>query len=125
MAVPPERADRVRGSAYARDAAANTSREAGINAIVRPPIVFGRFASGRRPDGRPSVGGLTIRQAARRASILDPYQAKVDALLVKSPNLSAMRIREEIAGGPEGYTGSVPDAPMSDCCGAPANEQRA
>ena len=43
----------------------------------------------------------------RRASILDPYKAKIDALLVKSPDLSAMRIREEIARGPGGYTGSV------------------
>jgi transposase len=48
-----------------------------------------------------------LRQAARRASILDPYKAKVDALLAKSPELSAERIREEIARGPEGYTGSV------------------
>jgi transposase len=48
-----------------------------------------------------------VRQAARRASILDPYKAKIDALLVKSPGLSAVRIREEIARGPEGYTGSA------------------
>ena len=48
-----------------------------------------------------------VRQAARRASILDPYKAKIDALLVKSPDLSAVRIREEIARGPEGYTGSA------------------
>ena len=48
-----------------------------------------------------------VRQAVRRASILDPYKAKVNALLAKSPELSAERIREEIARGPEGYTGSV------------------
>jgi transposase len=48
-----------------------------------------------------------VRQAARRASILDPYKAKIDALLVKSPDLSAVRIREEIARGPGGYTGSA------------------
>ena len=48
-----------------------------------------------------------VRQAARRASILDPYKAKIDALLVRSPGLSAVRIREEIARGPEGYTGSA------------------
>ncbi|HYT89002.1 MAG TPA: IS21 family transposase [Gemmataceae bacterium] len=48
-----------------------------------------------------------VRQAARRASILDPYKAKIDALLIKSPDLSAVRIREEIARGPEGYTGSA------------------
>jgi transposase len=48
-----------------------------------------------------------VRQAARRASILDPYKAKIDALLAKYPELSAVRIREEIARGPEGYTGSA------------------
>ena len=48
-----------------------------------------------------------VRQAARRASILDPHKAKIDALLVKSPDLSAVRVREEIARGPEGYTGSA------------------
>jgi len=33
--------------------------------------------------------------------------AKIDALLAKYPELSAVRIREEIARGPDGYTGSV------------------
>jgi transposase len=47
------------------------------------------------------------RQAARRASLLDPHRAKIDALLVKYPELSAVRLREQIAGGPEGYTGSA------------------
>ena len=47
------------------------------------------------------------RQAARRASLLDPYKAKIDALLAKYPDLSAVRIREEIARGPDGYTGSA------------------
>jgi transposase len=48
-----------------------------------------------------------VRQAARRASILDPFKAKIDAMLAKYPELSAVRIREEIARGPEGYTGSA------------------
>ena len=47
------------------------------------------------------------RQASRRASLLDSHRAKIDALLAKYPDLSAVRIREEIAGGPEGYTGSA------------------
>jgi transposase len=47
------------------------------------------------------------RQASRRASLLDPHRAKIDALLAKYPELSAVRVREEIAGGPEGYTGSA------------------
>jgi transposase len=49
------------------------------------------------PAGRvPSRGGL-----------LDPYKAKIDALLARYPELSAVRIREEIARGPDGYDGSV------------------
>lgn len=47
------------------------------------------------------------RQVSRRASLLDPHKTKIDALLTKYPELSAVRIREEIARGPEGYTGSV------------------
>ena len=42
-----------------------------------------------------------------RASLLDPYKARIDALLAKYPELSAVRIHEEIARGPDGYTGSV------------------
>jgi len=47
------------------------------------------------------------RQASRRTSLRDPHRAKIDALLAKYPDLSAVRLREEIAGGPEGYTGSA------------------
>jgi transposase len=46
------------------------------------------------------------RQVSRRASLLDPHRAKIDALLAKYPELSAVRIREEIARGPEAYSGS-------------------
>ena len=48
-----------------------------------------------------------VRQASHRASILDPHKAKIDALLAKYPELSVVRIGEEIARGPEGYTGSA------------------
>src|SRR5262249_4938359 len=44
---------------------------------------------------------------ARRASLLDPYVEQIKKLLAKHPDLSAVRIREEIARGPEGYTGSA------------------
>jgi transposase len=48
-----------------------------------------------------------ISQVSRYASILDAHTAKIDALLAKYPDLSAVRIREEIARGPDGYTGSA------------------
>jgi hypothetical protein len=47
------------------------------------------------------------RPVLSRLSRLDPYKAKIDALLAKYPELSAVRIHEEIARGPNGYTGSV------------------
>jgi transposase len=48
-----------------------------------------------------------IPPRARRASLLDPYKARIHALVEKCPELSAVRIREEIACGPDGYTGST------------------
>ena len=48
-----------------------------------------------------------VRRGLRRISILDPYKAKIGALLAQNPELSAKRIREEIARGPDGYTGSA------------------
>jgi transposase len=44
---------------------------------------------------------------ARRTGILDIHRSKIDALLAKYPDLSAVRICEEIARGPDGYTGSA------------------
>jgi transposase len=47
------------------------------------------------------------RAVRRRTSILDPHKARIAALLARSPELSAVRVCEEIARGPDGYTGSV------------------
>ncbi len=46
-------------------------------------------------------------EASRRTSLLDPYKSQINALLAKNPDLSAVRIHEEIARGPEGYKGST------------------
>ena len=46
-------------------------------------------------------------QAPRRVSLLDPYVEQIPNLLARYPDLSAVRIREEIARGPQGYTGSA------------------
>ena len=43
----------------------------------------------------------------RCASLLDTHRCKIDTLLAKYPELSAVRVCEEIARGPDGYTGST------------------
>ena len=40
-------------------------------------------------------------------SVLAPYQARIDALLGKYPDLTAVRVTEEISKGEDGYRGSV------------------
>jgi transposase len=47
------------------------------------------------------------RERSRHTSLLDPHRPKIDALVAKYPELSAVRIREEIARGSGGYTGST------------------
>ena len=46
-------------------------------------------------------------QPARRGSLLDPYRARIDALIAKYPRLSAVRVLEEISKGPEAYRGKI------------------
>ena len=47
------------------------------------------------------------REVVQGRSLLDAHRSKIDALLTKYPDLSAVRIGEEIARGPDGYNGSV------------------
>jgi transposase len=46
-------------------------------------------------------------QAPRRARLLAPYVEQIKNLLARYPDLSAVRIREEIARGAQGYSGST------------------
>jgi transposase len=42
-----------------------------------------------------------------RHSILDPYRPQIDALVAKYPELSAVRVLEQISKGDEGYRGGI------------------
>jgi transposase len=42
-----------------------------------------------------------------RRSILAPHQARIDALIAKHPDLSAVRVLEEISQGEDGYRGKI------------------
>lgn len=44
---------------------------------------------------------------ASRSSILDAYKPKIDGLITKYPDLSAVRVLEEIRKGPEAYMGEI------------------
>ncbi len=42
-----------------------------------------------------------------RGSVLDPWKPKIDALVLRYPELSAARVLEEIRRGPDGYQGQL------------------
>ncbi len=47
------------------------------------------------------------REVEPRENILDRYRLRIDALVAKYPDLSAVRVTEEISKGEDGYGGSV------------------
>jgi transposase len=55
------------------------------------------LAMERPPTGKPRP----------RGSILDRYRGQIEALIAKYPRVSAVRVREEIAKGAEGYRGGI------------------
>ena len=68
-----------------------------------------RLRCSRHTRGCGAQAGPAPRARSRRAAPASwmPHRSKIDALLAKYPELSAVRIREEIARGPDGYTGSA------------------
>ncbi|RPI89313.1 MAG: IS21 family transposase [Planctomycetaceae bacterium] len=72
-----------------------------------------RAIAGRlRCSRRTVVAALALSQppgkaAASRSSLVDPYVDQIQEILTQHPQLSAVRIHEEIARGPDGYRGSV------------------
>jgi transposase len=91
----------------------NVAIWAEVRRLAEIEKLSGRAISHRLHCSRHTVAAALTRDqppaspVARHASILDAHTAKIDALLAKYPELSAVRIREEIARGPDGYTGSV------------------
>ncbi len=91
----------------------NVALWAEIRRLAEIEQLSGRAIAERLHCSRHTVAAaLQLQQppaqtAAPRASLLDPYVEHIKELLAKYPDLSAVRIREEIARGPHGYTGST------------------
>ena len=91
----------------------NVALWAEIRRLAEIEKLSGRAIARRLHCSRHTVAAaLNLQQPpaptpARRASLLDPYVEQIKELLAKYPDLSAVRIREEIARGPQGYTGST------------------
>jgi transposase len=91
----------------------NVALWAEIRRLAEIEKLSGRAISRRLHCSRHTVAAALeldqppTRERSRRANLLDPHRAKIDALVAKYPELSAVRICEEIARGPDGYTGSA------------------
>jgi transposase len=90
----------------------NVALWAEIRRLAEIERLSGRMIARRLHCSRHTVAkalgqSLPTTPPTRRVSLLDPYLEQIQQLLVKYPDLSAVRIREEIARGPQGYTGSV------------------
>jgi transposase len=91
----------------------NVALWAEIRRLAEIEKLSGRVIAQRLHCSRHTVAAALDQQqppspaAARRARLLDPYVEQIKELLAKYPELSAVRVREEIARGPQGYTGST------------------
>ncbi len=86
---------------------AEIRRLAEVEKLSGRAIARGLHCSPRTVAAALKIDQPPVRRVVRRASLLDAHRAKIDALLAKDPELSAVRIHEEIARGPEGYTGGT------------------
>jgi transposase len=90
----------------------NVALWAEIRRLTEIDKLSGRVIARRLHCSRHTVAAaLEMQQppasaVARRVSLLDPYLDQIKDLLAKYPDLSAVRIREEISRGPQGYSGS-------------------
>jgi transposase len=91
----------------------NVALWAEIRRLAEVDKLSGRAIAERLHCSRHTVAATLDRQQpptsipARRPSLLDPHRERIKDLLAKYPDLSAERIREEIAREPQGYTGSI------------------
>ena len=91
----------------------NVALWAEIHRLAEMEKLSGRVIARRFHCSRHTVAAALAMQqpparaAAQRASLLDPYLAQIKDLLARYPELSAERIREEIARGAQGYTGGA------------------
>jgi transposase len=91
----------------------NVALWAEIRRLAEIDKLSGRLIARRLHCSRHTVAAaLELQQPptpepTRRDSLLDPYLEQIKELLSRYPDLSAVRIREEIARGPQGYRGST------------------
>jgi transposase len=91
----------------------NVALWAEIRRLSEIDKLSGRMIARRLHCARDTVAeALKLQQpppaaTARRVSLLDAYVKQIKELLVKYPDLSAVRIHEEISRGPQGYGGSA------------------
>jgi len=91
----------------------NVALWAEIRRLAEIDKLSGRVIAQRLHCSRHTVAAALERtqppasEPARRVSLLDPYLEQIQELLTRYPDLSAVRIREEIARGLQGYTGST------------------
>ena len=86
-----------------RDPPAERSRRLIATADCRATALL--LENGQKALAMPQPPDETRR--LQRGSMLDPHKAKIDALIAQYPQLSAVRVLEEIRKGADGYRGQI------------------